>query len=73
MARVKAVRDGFFGGEFRKTGTEFECATEVQFSEVWMELCPDQSFESKKKTRKSKSKEAKAETEDKPSDKNEES
>lgn len=33
---VRAIKRGFFGGEYRRPGDEFDCPS-AAFSEVWME------------------------------------
>lgn len=34
--KVRAVKRGFFGGQYRRPGDEFDCPSE-SFSEAWME------------------------------------
>lgn len=34
--RVRAIKRGFFGGEYRRPGDEFDCPSNA-FSKVWME------------------------------------
>lgn len=71
MAKVKAIRDGFFGERLIRAesdNNEFECPTKAEFSTNWMELLPGESFDEeapKKRGRKAKvEEEAPEETEE---------
>ena len=35
--KVKAKKLGFFGGKYRKVGDTFDCPTDQEFSNSWME------------------------------------
>lgn len=61
MAKVKATRAGFIGGNMMKIGSVFECV-ESEFSDMWMELVDGESFEAKVVRKRRTKKQVEAET-----------